>query len=267
MKREIGKYLYACGNNQIPPEIDLDGNTYYLDKILKHDFFAATALYKSKGRARKKLPHRPAKLVLKLNRRQHFFGLPLAWLGQILRNHELSILRRLSSLDQVPHPLAEHGSTGFIYEYIEGHTLEEKQTFPDDFFDNLAELLRQVHQQSVAYLDMNKRSNIIIGKDNKPYLIDFQISLYFISNPWILKSFNKRLQNALQDADFYHLFKHKRKLSPHLLKPEENLVSHPNPLIHLHRCIANPFRCVRRKLLNFLHAKGLIHYKDTSENY
>ncbi|MHC4758810.1 MAG: protein kinase family protein, partial [Planctomycetota bacterium] len=226
MKKTIGQYLYACGDNQIPTEIKVDGHRHVLDEILKHDFFAATALYITKPSQN---GYR-SKVILKLGRQQHFFGIPLLWLGQMLRDHELSILRILSSLEQVPHPLTEYGSNGFVYEYIEGHTLQEKQTLPDNFFDNLSELLKKIHQKSVAYLDMNKRSNIIIGSDGRPYLIDFQISIYFEPRPWLLKSFNYWLRQVFQDADLYHLFKHKRKLSPHQLKPEEQLISRPNPL-------------------------------------
>ena len=141
--------------------------------------------------------------------------------------------------------------------------LEEEKTLPEDFFDNLANLLHQIHQKSVLYIDMNKLGNIIIGTDGKAYLIDFQISLYFNPEPLIFKSFTKRLQKVLQNADLYHLFKHKRRLSPESLRPEEEGISRPFPLIQMHRCIANPYRHIRRKLLDFLRDKGLIHTEDT----
>ncbi|MHC4187381.1 MAG: hypothetical protein ACYSRQ_04230 [Planctomycetota bacterium] len=122
MKREIGKYLYACGNNQIPSEVELNGQHFLLNKILKHDFFAATALFTAKT----KRLERPAKIILKISRLQHFFGIPMYWLGQMLHEHELEILDRLSSLEQVPHPLGEYGSNGLIYEYIEGQTMKDR---------------------------------------------------------------------------------------------------------------------------------------------
>ncbi|MHC4131349.1 MAG: hypothetical protein ACYSSP_04120 [Planctomycetota bacterium] len=77
MKRETGKYLYACGNNQVPSQIELNGQSFLLNKILKHDFFAATALYMAKS---KQLDH-PAKIILKISRLQHFFGIPMYRLG------------------------------------------------------------------------------------------------------------------------------------------------------------------------------------------
>ncbi|MHC4187382.1 MAG: protein kinase family protein [Planctomycetota bacterium] len=117
----------------------------------------------------------------------------------------------------------------------------------------------------MVYLDMNKRNNIIVGTDGKPYLIDFQISLYFDPKPWLFKSIKKHLQNAFQNADLYHLFKHKRRLSPETLRPEEERISRPNSLIEIHRCIANPYRRIRRKLLDYMRHKGLIHPEDTPD--
>ncbi|MHC4842177.1 MAG: hypothetical protein ACYTFM_00665 [Planctomycetota bacterium] len=263
MKREIGKYFYACGNNQIPSKIELDGQGFSLNTILKHDFFAETALYTAEA----KRPDQPAKLILKLNRQQHFFGIPLLWLGKILRDHEVEILHRLNPIEQVPHPISKYGPTGLIYEFIDGQTLEEKPKLSEDFFDQFVDLLHQVHEKSVIYLDMNKRSNIIIGSDSKPYLIDFQISLYLDPNPWIFKSLTKSIREALQNADFYHLFKHKRRLSPETLRPEEKSFSSSNLLIELHRYIANPFRSIRRKILDFLKTKGYLHSDNTSESH
>jgi hypothetical protein len=63
MKKQIGQYLYACGDNQIPAEIKVDGHQYFLKEILKHDFFAATALYITKPKRLSEQSHpetRPA---------------------------------------------------------------------------------------------------------------------------------------------------------------------------------------------------------------
>jgi len=263
MKRKRGQYFYACGTNGIPGNIEIDGKIYVLEKVLKHDFFAATSLYI----AIMNEPGCPSKLILKQNRRQHFFGIPLVWLGQMLRNHELEILNRLSPLKQVPHPITKYGQTGFIYEYIEGYTLDESQELPEHFFDNLSDLLNRIHRQSVVYIDMNKRGNIIVGADEEPYIIDFQISLSFDPNPWLFTSLKKNIQQVLKDADIYHLFKHKRKLAPETLRPKEKTISRPNPLIELHRCLANPYRSLRRKILEFLKKQGLVHSDNASEHH
>ncbi|MHC4061750.1 MAG: hypothetical protein ACYSR6_09100, partial [Planctomycetota bacterium] len=122
MRRTLGYLLYACGKEGPPGQIVFGGDTYRLHAVLKHDFFAATALYECPKRL---LNDRtaPTKIILKLARQQHLFGVPLAWLGELLCSHEVAILRRLRNVDCIPRPLARYGKTGFIYEYIEGRPL------------------------------------------------------------------------------------------------------------------------------------------------
>ena len=90
--------------------------------------------------------------------------MPLSWLGEVICSHELSILRHLSHLPQVPRVLSDYGRTGFVYDYIEGRSIQDKDKLPEDFFDKLAALLQQVHRRGVVYLDLNKCSNILVGR-------------------------------------------------------------------------------------------------------
>ncbi len=259
MRKAIGYQLYACGEKKLPKTILLEKNTYILSKILKHDFFAATALYKLAKRKKRTDKNTPFKIVLKMHRQQHFLGLPTTWLGKRLCNHEIKNLRRLQCISQVPKLLSKYDNTGFIYEYIEGCSLAESKNLPDDFFDHLLELLNRIHNCGIAYLDMNKRGNIIVGKDGRPFLIDFQIALYINKKPLFGKNFVERLWNCLKKADLYHLFKHKRKLKPQLLKPEEKNISRSkSKLISLHRSITRPFRKLRRQLLRYLYSRNIL---------
>jgi serine/threonine protein kinase len=258
MLKSLGHQLYACGKNGMPSQIIFGGNKYRLGKILKHDFFAATALYESESKSRAAEIPNPSKIILKLNRQQHFLGLPLVWLGTLLSSHEAYILRHLRHLQGIPRFLSHYGKTGFMYEYIEGCPLDENEKLPDDFFDKLLQLLQQIHQRDIVYLDTNKRSNILLGSDKEPYLVDFQISLHIGECLLIWRWLSKYLRDTLQRADIYHLFKHKRRLCPQFLKPEEQELSrHISGLIWLHRSAATPLRNLRRSLLKFLHSKGL----------
>jgi hypothetical protein len=251
--------LSACGKNGLPATVTLGPDTYHLKKVLKHDFFAATALYESHASPSSGEKPRPTKIILKLERRQHFLGLPLSWLGELLCCHEVSILRRLRNLNSMPRFLARYGQTGFAYEYIEGHSLKEQKELPPDFFDELHRLLEQVHKCNVVYLDMDKRSNILLGADGKPYLIDFQISLHIGDRVLFSRRLAEYVRLILRQADIYHLFKHKRRLCPDLLRPHEATISHrKGTWIRAHRLLATPLRNLRRALLNFLCAKGAL---------
>jgi len=241
-------HLLACGRAGLPPRITIEGASYRLRRVFKHDFFAATGVYEVTAGAKK-----PAKIVLKIQRQRHFLGLPLGWLGRYLCCREVSILRRLGSLDGVPHPLGRHGPTGFVYEYIEGRSLEEHPELPDGFFDQLLELLKQVHQRNVLYLDMNKRGNILVGADGRPYLIDFQISLHIGEDFPLPGRLRQYLRQTLQAADLYHLHKHKRRLCPDSLTQHEKTMSLAlSSPIRTHRAIATPLRKLRRAFLKWV---------------
>jgi hypothetical protein len=261
MRDVVSNQFFAYGCNSMPEEISLPCGTYIFKKIFKHDFFAVTALYESEPKDSAATAPNPRKVVLKLSRQQHFFGLPLSWLGQWLCENEMNILKRIQELQQVPKLISKYGRNGFIYEYIEGKSLDQTKDLPEYYFDNLAELLKKIHEKSIIYVDSNKRGNILLGDDNKPYLIDFQISLHIGPNLLLSRKFADYIRQLLQKADFYHLYKHKRKFSPEELRPDEAEFFYSQlKVIKLHRIIANPLRKARRKLLAYLYEKHFLAF-------
>ena len=134
-------------------------------------------------------------------------------------------------------------STGFVYKFIEGCDLSQVDTLPDDYFDNLLDLLLEVHNRNIVYLDMNKPDNVLLGPDGLPHLIDFQISLHLDEQLPLLGSVISPIKNVLQSCDIYHILKRKRKLQPEQLTSQELEFSRrKNFLICLHRKIATPLR-------------------------
>jgi len=242
--------MYACGQSGLPQAIYLNGQKWTLETVFKHDFFACTGRYQCHLSTEK--------VVLKISRLQSFFGIPCAWLGRMLRNHELTILRHLADIEEVPHIIRSFGHNGFLYYFIEGQSLDEKPAVPDDFFSRLRALLAAIHKRDVCYIDLNKRGNILLGKDGRPYLIDFQISLH-LPGRWC-----RFLRTAIQREDMYHLLKHHRKFRPDLLTPEETQRSRqPSGLIRLHRLAAHPYRQIRRALFRFLYKSRILTPDDS----
>ncbi len=260
IRKMLGYQLLACGQKGLPGKIKHNQSSYRIEQVLKHDFFAATGLYQLEGSSQLSEKPNPKKIILKINRRQHFLGIPLFWIGWLLCAREVSILKRLTGLRGVPCFLKRYNRTGFIYEYIYGRTLDEQKNLPDDFFDKLLELIKQIHNRNVVYFDLNKRGNIILGTDGQPYIIDFQTSRYIGPRFLIGKAATEYLRDNLQKTDIYHLFKHKRRFCPDLLTAAERALAYSksNSLIRIHRLIANPFRKLRRSLLRLLHVKGFI---------
>ncbi|MHC5138528.1 MAG: hypothetical protein ACYSOF_01345 [Planctomycetota bacterium] len=243
--------MYACGRAELPQQINCDGKQWQLETVFKHDFFACTGRYRC--------DQTQGRIVLKINRLQSFLGIPCAWVGRFLQKREVKALRQLQDIDQFPNIIKLYGHNGLIYNYIEGKTLDENPSIPDDFFDQLRALLETVHQRKICYMDLNKRGNIIVGKDGRPHLIDFQISM-FLAAKW-----KNRLRKAFQKEDLYHLLKHKRKFRPDLLTEQELAhAKRPSLLIRIHRIIAFPFQKLRRLILRLMYRTDILHCDPTS---
>ncbi len=242
----------------MPRAINYRQNAYYLQKILKHDFFAATALYTLHLDNKDSCADVPEKIILKVGCHQFFFGIPMAPVGLFLSGREIRNLRRLKGIDNVPQLLAEYGRYGFLYEYIEGKTLAEAGDIPEEFFDKLAALLTRLHAEDFIYLDMNKRTNIIIGTDGQAHIIDFQISYHIAGTGFLFGRLSRKIRDRLQREDWYHLYKHKRKIiGMELTDAEIKASRQPSLLIRLHRVIATPVRKARRAILRNIFGQTL----------
>jgi len=272
MAGTIGYQFKAWGNCPLPRDIDWAGHNYRLQCIFKHDFFAATALYVLNSVSGKSSVSVPLRIVLKLSRRTDFVGLPLCWLGRMITRHELLMLRLLQGIGGVPRLLGSLGKFGLLYEYIEGRSLDEisaqprtLRRAPDHFFDKLQQLLEQIHARHVAYVDMNKRGNILIGRDNAPYIIDFQISCRLYSSRWPWRVFARLALDLLQKEDLYHLMKHRKHFQA--VSPEYFSVYQISPLIAWHRRFARPLIKLRRRVLAFLFHKNLLINDDIDRTH
>jgi hypothetical protein len=245
-RRSRPAWLRALGPDDPPATVTIDGTTYAREEIFKHDSWAATALYAA-GEQR---------VVCKFNRKQSLLGLPGAWIGRFLARREADFLRRLTDVPYVPRLLGavivdgRPAANAVARRFIAGHPLRKHERVHDDFFPQLAAALDAVHRCDVAYVDLHKRENVIVGDDGRPYLIDFQVSFGVPAGGGGLLRFVLR---RLQRMDAYHRDKLFRKSRPDLcgLTSAELNASRPW-FIRLHRLVAVPFRYVRRKLLILL---------------
>lgn len=253
--RWFGSCFYACGTSGLPATVSYDGRSYALVKVLKHDFVAGTGLYESlDGDAAG-----PRKIVCKVNRRMHFCFVPLGWLGRLVTHNEICNLKRCEEIRGVPRVLARTGPTAYLYEYIEGRSLDVKPPLPPGFFEELAAVLRQIHARGLVHFDLHKRGNIVAGDDGRPWIIDFQLSTYIGDRFLLSKRLSARLRRRLQAYDLYHLYKHKRRFRPAELTEAEARLSRDDSLpLRLHRAVAQPFRRVRQRCLRYLLGKGIL---------
>ena len=78
-RRRAHAWLKALGEHEPPERFTLAGTQYRRLAVLKHDFFAATALYQADD---------GPKAILKLGRTKELLALPLDWLGRWLTRRE-----------------------------------------------------------------------------------------------------------------------------------------------------------------------------------
>ena len=226
----------------------LGGRTYTLEKVLKHDFFAVTARFRG--------PDGEA-VCLKHYHTEPWLGLDLEWAGRLMADREVRHYRLLADLENVPHLLGRVGKSAFAHSWVEGNDLlDQKDRLPDDFFDRLEALLAAGHARGMAYIDMNKPDNVLVGTDGRPVLIDFQISWAPRRSWGPLGSLKRRLLAMFQESDRYHVRKLKRLYRPDLLTPEERAADKQRPwFLNLHRLIGAPLRDLRRKFLEWVGAR------------
>ena len=114
-----------------------------------------------------------------------------AWLvrhtyGRWLVSREARIYERLDGVAGVPGFRGRLDALAFAVEFIGGQTLKDvnRQGIPPDAFARLAEVFERIHARGVVHLDSHQKTNILIGPDQRPYLIDFATALY-LGTGWL----------------------------------------------------------------------------------
>ncbi|MCG6122043.1 MAG: hypothetical protein MEP57_04970 [Microvirga sp.] len=235
--------LRALGSAEPPQTIEVAGREWRLDETFKHDSWAATATYVA-GEDR---------LICKFNRAQPVFFIPMRWLGRALARREIGFLERLRDVALVPTPYGEVRAGGVLLDnaaarvFIPGEAFHGPEQVTPAFFDDLYALLREVHARDMAYVDLHKRENVIVGPGGRPYLIDFQVSFGVAPGAGRI---NRAVLTRLQETDLYHIRKHHLRCFPETLSPEQIAAFREPPgIISIHRRITKPLRSLRRKLL------------------
>lgn len=257
LPRARHQWLYALPCAHLPLWVRCNGEIYRHVRTFKHDFFAATGVYDGPQGV----------CVLKLGRVNPLFGVPLRWIGRFLRRQEERAYELIGDQPGVPRFIGRVGDTGFLHAFVPGRPLEKGDAVGGAFFDELQKLIASIHARGMAYVDLNKPQNILLGDDGRPYLIDFQISL-IVGPPGMLRPWRWPLRWLLarfQDADRYHSLKHKRRLRPDLLTDaERQVVERLSIWIRLHRLVARPLTNLRRRVLRRLSKSETVEVAGSS---
>lgn len=197
----------ALGPADPPSDISIGGAPFRLLECLKHDSWAATAVYVDQsGR----------KAACKFNRSHPLpCGLPGRALGTWLAGREERVMRDMSNFVGFPRAAGAVTASGktlanaVAHWWIEGEPFRPDLKVNDEFFPRLCRMLSVFHATGRAYVDMSKWGNILVGADGAPALLDYQIHLNAsggVAPRWLLRQ--------LQKGDWFYLWRHWRRCRP-----------------------------------------------------
>lgn len=212
----------------LPARLRLSGEDYALERPLKVDTWAASYLVRDS---------RGARHVLKIARLRPTFLPGLAIPLGVQTTHEVALYRQLAGIPGIPALTGRPSSFAFLHAFVPGRELRRRERTAPGFLDALEQLLADVHARGVAYVDLEKVENILVGDDGHPWLIDFQISL--ASPGWLVRRF--------QREDVRHLLKHRKRLAPDTLSSgQAEAVKRRSRGLEIHRLLTRPYFRARR---------------------
>lgn len=101
-------------------------------------------------------------------------------IGRFLVWREEKAYRKLRGLRGVPQLLRVIDGKALVLERIQGECLENLETqrrLPRSFFDELENLVKEIHRRGLAHCDLKRAPNILAGRDGKPYILDWSASV------------------------------------------------------------------------------------------
>ncbi len=173
----------------------------------------------------------------------------LRWLARWLLRREARALAALGDIDGIPQLLRIERER-LTRTYLPGLPLHRSKTRDPGYFKEAARLLRTLHRLGVVHNDLAKEPNLLVGEQEQPAFIDFQLA-------WFAPQRN-RLFRVLAYEDLRHLLKHKRSYCPaQLTQRELSILEHPSMLSRAFMATVKPvYLLITRRLLGWADREG-----------
>lgn len=143
-------------------------------------------------------------------------------LGGVLRRwtlrREYANYQRLQAVNGIPRCYGLIAGRYLVLEHIDGQTLRQATIENRErFFEQLFTIITSVHEHGVAHGDLMRKENTLVSRDQRPYLIDFGVSVVRKSgfhpvnhfwhgflhqldlNAWVKHKYRRKLEDMTPD--------------------------------------------------------------------
>jgi predicted Ser/Thr protein kinase len=173
-----------------------------------------------------------------------------AGLWRTLLRREHAVYERLTGIAGIPRCFGLVDGERLALEYVAGPSLREHEAKIADraaFFEKLLATVRAMHAAGVAHGDLKRKDNIIVGADERPYLIDFGIAARrsATSTPWNRYAFAPLVQ---MDMNAWVKLKYGRRIDPTVelgvLSADDAAVYRPLLIERMARAVRVPWQTI-----------------------
>jgi len=164
---------------------------------------------------------------------------PFFWrrLGVRALRRERDIYERLRDVQGVPRCFGLLDEKHLVLEHVPGDSFRRRQHELLDrsrFFVRLLDTLKSMHAAGVAHGDLKRKDNLLVGPDERPYLIDFGLA-YTSSDR--TRRFDRVLFDWVKQYDYNAWIKHKYQRRVDSITPDDARYYRPMKLERLARTI------------------------------
>lgn len=173
--------------------------------------------------------------------------------GKLFINLEYNNLVKLSNNPSIAKNPKKLSECTLAFGFIEGKALKffPKSSIEKDFFLKLEKNVKAMHSKNIVHLDLRNLGNILVGKDEYPYIIDFQsaISTKYLGS-WLSK--------ILKTSDLTGVYKcwNNRCIEP-LDEKRSNILTEFNKLRKVWIFRGYPLSRALKKIKEFIYQKKL----------
>jgi predicted Ser/Thr protein kinase len=99
--------------------------------------------------------------------------------GLLAIKREQRVYEKLRHIEGVPRSYGLIDGQYLVLQHVEGKSLRDAESSLSDrtrFYDDLRATIEAIHRAGVAHGDLKRKDNILVGPEERPYVIDFGIA-------------------------------------------------------------------------------------------